>query len=91
MQTEGNEEDYRSDLIRVKFQDGSKTPYTAKMKLDDKFITHFEKYMVENNKNWDEVKFYFDGDLLDKNQTPNDIDMDENFCIDVVLNNNQHE
>lgn len=85
IQMDGNEADFRTDMIQVKFQDGSKHPHTFIMKIDETFEVHFDSYLQKTNKASESIKFYFDGDLLDKTSSPKDIDMDENFCIDVVF------
>ena len=33
----------------------------------------------------DKIKFMFDGDVINPNETPEDLDMDEEGVIDVVI------
>lgn len=49
----------------------------------DKMSVLMHKYAKEKNVNLEKLKFLFDGEILDPNETPVDLDLDGGECIDV--------
>lgn len=54
-----------------------------KMHTDNELFKVFERYSSDLGVDASSLRFLFDGERLDGNQTPKGIEMEQNDCIDV--------
>ena len=52
---------------------------------NDKLQVVFDEYAKVRNLDVTKLKFFFDGELLDANESANDCEIEDGYCIDVKL------
>lgn len=73
-----------SILLQIKSQ-GNLPELTFKTKPDKQFEKMFDTYYKRSGADQDSIRFIFDGQRLNANQTPKDLDMQDNDIIDAVI------
>lgn len=73
-----------SILLQIKSQ-GNLPELTFKTKLDKQFEKMFDTYYKRSGAAQDSIRFIFDGQRLNGNQTPKELDMQDNDIIDAVI------
>ena len=70
--------------FQVKLQTKEKRKaQTLKMRPTDKFRVLMESYATMNKTGSNQFKFFFDGEQLDPEKSPEDMDFEDGECIDV--------
>lgn len=76
--------DKNSDSICFKVQNADrKGALNIYISRYDKMIVLMHKYADEKKVSLEKLKFYFDGEVLDPKETPVNLDLDGDECIDV--------
>jgi hypothetical protein len=79
------------NMIPLKIQDGSsrKKTFVIYVKKTAPLTNLRELYLaksgLEGTKTVDQIKFTFDGEVLDLTETPNSMDFEEDECLDVII------
>lgn len=72
--------------LKATLQDGNrKNTKELRIMKDQRFLELKENYAKLVNVDADRISFSFDGELIDDDSTPNDLDIDDEFVIDVVV------
>mmetsp|Transcript_5040 Transcript_5040/g.12173 ORF Transcript_5040/g.12173 Transcript_5040/m.12173 type:complete len:96 (-) Transcript_5040:85-372(-) len=69
--------------LKVKGQDGNIVHFKIKRKTQLKKL--MEAYCSRQSLQFDQIRFLFDGNRLRENQTPEELDMDNDDVIDAML------
>lgn len=71
-------------LIQVKLQTKEKrNEQILKIKPSEKFRSMMEKYAAMTKSDISKIKFFFDGEEIDPDSTPDDLELEGGECIDV--------
>ncbi|XP_064612837.1 NFATC2-interacting protein-like [Liolophura sinensis] len=62
----------------------SRSKTAIKMRKDDPLETGLQKYCKQSGATMETMSLVFDGDVVSVNQTPDDLDMEDGDCIDVI-------
>ncbi|XP_003428226.1 uncharacterized protein CG4449 [Nasonia vitripennis] len=70
---------------KIKIQLLDKRTLTMNLKNDEPFTSLLKKCSTELGIPEAKIKLYFDGDLIDEEETPESLDIDEEACIDLKI------
>ena len=78
---------FQDDLIELRLQtkDRRSPPVLLKLRSTDKMGLVVEQYVEKSGVARDKIKFFFDGEELDEEETVRDMDMEGGECIDVHI------
>jgi small ubiquitin-related modifier len=80
-----DEEEVRNDTITLQVRLDQDEPMFFKVKKETKMSKIFDAYANRKGTSRDSLKFMFDGNRVQDNDTPKMLEMEENDLIDVVL------
>ena len=69
--------------LKLQTKDRRAQPVTVRIEAADKMELVIQKYCEETKLGKDKVKFFFDGEQLNPNETAEDLDLEGGECIDV--------
>ena len=72
--------------LKLQTKDRRAQPVTVNIDLSDKMEVVIQKYCDETNLKKEKVKFFFDGEHLNPEDTAEDLDLEGGECIDVHVN-----
>ena len=72
--------------VKLQTKDRRAKHVTLRIELQDKMETVMEKFCQESELERAQVKFFFDGELLNPDETAEDLELEGGECIDVHVN-----
>ncbi|OXU27156.1 hypothetical protein TSAR_012789 [Trichomalopsis sarcophagae] len=75
----------QENACKIKIQLLDKRTLTMSLKNDEPFTSLLKKCSAELGIPEAKIKLYFDGDLIDEEETPESLDIDEEACIDLKI------
>lgn len=81
----GQDEDASENGCKIKIQSSDKRSLTLTLKHDESFATLLKACSEHLSIPESKIKFYFDGDLIEMEDTPNTLDLEDEACIDCKI------
>lgn len=75
----------QEDMCKIKVQTSDKKTIVVNMKHDAPFTFLLQNCAEQLNVPMSSLKFYFDGEMVENDETPESLDIEEEACFDLKI------